>query len=61
LLAGFEADQLDEKVSILKRVREEKSEVAFDDDLYLNSKLEEFLMCEMSLILTVIPTMNYVE
>jgi hypothetical protein len=61
LLGGFKADQLDEEVSILKRVHEEKSEVAFNDDLYLNSKLEKFLMCEMSLILTVIPTMNYVE
>jgi hypothetical protein len=46
LLGGFEADQLGEEVSVMKRVCEEGSKVAFSDDLYLNSKLEKFLMCE---------------
>jgi hypothetical protein len=45
LLAGFEADHLGEKFSVLKRVHDEKSEVSFDVT-YLNSKLEKFLMCK---------------
>jgi hypothetical protein len=47
LLGGFEADQLSEEVSVMKTVCEKRSEVALDDDLDLNSKLEKFLMCEM--------------
>jgi hypothetical protein len=46
LLGGFEAEQLGEEVSVMKIVCEEGSEVAFDVDLDLNSKLEKFLMCE---------------
>jgi hypothetical protein len=38
LLGGLEADQLGEEVSVMKRVHEDKSEVAFSD-LDLNSKL----------------------
>jgi hypothetical protein len=43
LLGGFEADQLGEEVSVMKRVHEEKSAVAFNDDLDLNSKLETLM------------------
>jgi hypothetical protein len=54
LVGAFDVDKLQEESAILKRTREQKPEVDFDNNPELRMNSKTFLRCAMSLILRII-------